>query len=164
MFDRLFEKDVAITGVGQSEVEVAGLADLTFLVLVPESGDEVQNMKSGLMEIADAFIINKADRADAELFANNLAKIIHQSGSGNTPVFKTIATKNEGVAEVAGYIASADHKRNHRKEFLLAEKAYRIIRQKRMGDVDRKKLTQQITEAMQVAGFNLYSFIERFYT
>ena len=69
---------IETVGVGQSEVEIAGLADLTFLVLVPESGDEVQNIKSGLMEIADAFGVNKADRADAELFANNLAKIIHQ--------------------------------------------------------------------------------------
>jgi LAO/AO transport system kinase len=154
---------VETVGVGQSEVEVAGLADLTFLVLVPESGDEVQNMKSGLMEIADAFIINKADRDGAELFANNLAKIIHQSGGDNTPVFKTVATKDEGLAEVAGYIASAGHKRNSRKEFLLAEKAYRIIQQKRMQDVDKKKLQQEIAEAMLEGPFNLYAFAGKYF-
>jgi LAO/AO transport system kinase len=154
---------VETVGVGQSEVEVAGLADLTFLVLVPESGDEVQGMKSGLMEIADAFIVNKADRPDAELFANNLAKIIHQSGGDNTPVFKTIATKNEGVSEIAGYITSTGHKGNHRKEFLLAEKAYRIIQQKRMADVDKKKLVERLTEAMQDARFNLYAFAGKYF-
>src|SRR6201996_3155154 len=58
---------VETVGVGQSEIEIAGLADLTLLVLVPESGDEIQNIKSGLMEIADAFIVNKSDRADAEI-------------------------------------------------------------------------------------------------
>src|SRR6201985_1906777 len=79
---------VETVGVGQSEVEIAGLADITLLVLVPESGDEIQNIKSGIMEIADAFIINKADRADADLFANNLKKIIHQKEETETPVFK----------------------------------------------------------------------------
>jgi LAO/AO transport system kinase len=154
---------IETVGVGQSEVEIAGLADLTFLVLVPESGDEVQNMKSGLMEIADAFIINKADRADADLFANNLTKTIHQSGKDYLPVFKTVATKNEGVAEVADYMASANHKRNHRKEFLLAEKAYRIIQQKRMGDVDKKKLQQEITRSIRNPKFNFYFFIAENY-
>ena len=154
---------IETVGVGQSEVEIAGLADLTFLVLVPESGDEVQNMKSGLMEIADAFIINKADRADAGLFANNVAKIIHQSGNDNIPIFKTVATKNEGIAAVADYIVSANHKTNRRKEFLLAEKAYRIIRQKRMANVDKKELNKQITEAMKDGGFNLYAFAEKYF-
>ena len=53
---------VETVGVGQSEVEIAGLADKTIVVLVPESGDEIQNIKSGLMEIAQGFVVNKADR------------------------------------------------------------------------------------------------------
>lgn len=61
-------------GVGQSEVEIAGLADKTILVLVPEAGDEIQHIKSGLMEIAQAFVVNKADRDGAESFANSLKK------------------------------------------------------------------------------------------
>ncbi len=154
---------IETVGVGQSEVEIAGLADLTFLVLVPESGDEVQNMKSGLMEIADAFIINKADRADAELFANNLVKILHQNGSDDTPVFKTVATNNEGITEVAAYILSASHKKSGRKEFLLAEKAYRIIQQKRMADLDKKKLAQEIAAAIKQGPFNLYAFVENYF-
>ena len=63
-FDKIIVETV---GVGQSEVEVAGLADTTILVLVPESGDEVQAIKSGIMEIADLFVINKADRSGAEI-------------------------------------------------------------------------------------------------
>jgi LAO/AO transport system kinase len=70
-FDHIIVETV---GVGQSEVEIAGLADITFVMLVPEAGDEIQNIKSGLMEIADAFIINKADREGADLFINNLKK------------------------------------------------------------------------------------------
>ena len=64
--------------------------------MVPESGDEVQNIKSGLMEIADCFVINKADREGADTFANNLKKIIHQ-GVKSIPILKTVAGKNEGI-------------------------------------------------------------------
>lgn len=151
---------IETVGVGQSEIEIAGLADITFVVLVPESGDEIQNIKSGLMEIADAFIINKADRDDADLFANNLKKIIHQKEGTALPVFKTVATTGTGITEVADFILSAKHIKNTRKEFLLAEKAYRLIRQKRMADIDKKKLQQDIAEALKDERFNLYSFIE----
>ena len=153
---------IETVGVGQSEVEIAGLADITFLVLVPESGDEVQNIKSGLMEIADAYIVNKADRADANLFANNLAKTIHQS-TGNIPIFKTVATKDEGIAQVAGYILSVKNKKNSRKTFLLAEKAYRIIQQKRMMGIDKQKLLQDLTGALLNGDFNLYAFVENYF-
>jgi LAO/AO transport system kinase len=153
---------IETVGVGQSEVEIAGLADLTFLVLVPESGDEVQNIKSGLMEIADAFVVNKADRADAELFANNLVKMIHQRPGDHIPVFKTVATKDEGITEIAAFIDAAKGKKNSRKEFLLAEKAWRIIQQKRMADVDKKKLAQEIQKAMAEGAFNLYAFVDKY--
>ena len=56
---------VETVGVGQSEIEIAGLADITVVVLVPEAGDEIQTMKAGLMEIADIFVVNKSDRPDA---------------------------------------------------------------------------------------------------
>src|SRR6478735_1528576 len=55
-------------GVGQSEIEIAGLADATVVVVVPESGDEIQTMKAGLMEIADVFVVNKSDRPEADVF------------------------------------------------------------------------------------------------
>ncbi|RZL61546.1 MAG: methylmalonyl Co-A mutase-associated GTPase MeaB, partial [Pedobacter sp.] len=94
---------VETVGVGQSEVEIAGLADKTIVVLVPESGDEIQNIKSGLMEIAQAFVVNKADRDGATTFANNLKKMVHQQ-TEIIPVFKTVADKNQGIEELLQWI------------------------------------------------------------
>jgi len=158
-FDYIFIETV---GVGQSEIEIAGLADITLLVLVPESGDEIQNIKSGLMEIADAFIINKADRADADFFANNLKKIIKQKKGDELPVFKTIASGGGGIKEVVSFILSSSHKKNSRKEILLTEKAYKIIQQRRMADVDKKKLQHAIAKALSEPDFNLYRLISDF--
>jgi len=158
-FDYIFIETV---GVGQSEIEIAGLADITLLVLVPESGDEIQNIKSGLMEIADAFIVNKADRADADLFANNLKKIIKQKKGDELPVFKTIASGGGGIKEVVSFILSSSHKKNSRKEILLTEKAYKIIQQRRMADVDKKKLQHAIAKALSEPDFNLYRLISDF--
>ncbi len=154
---------IETVGVGQSEIEIAGLADITLLVLVPESGDEIQNIKSGLMEIADAFIINKADRADADLFANNLKKMIQQKGEGQVPVFKTVASNGDGISEVIDFILSAAPKKNKLKEFLLAEKAYKLIQQKRMADINKKELQHAIAKAFSDPDFNLYSFVDRYF-
>ncbi|HVV53681.1 MAG TPA: GTP-binding protein, partial [Mucilaginibacter sp.] len=150
---------VETVGVGQSEVEIAGLADITFVVLVPESGDEIQSLKSGLMEIADAFIINKADREGADALANNLVKMV---GHRDVPVFKTIASQSKGINDIEGFILSQSGRHNNRKGFLMAEKAYKLIRQMRMGNVSHAKLRAEIAVAMTEPGFNLYSFIENF--
>lgn len=154
---------VETVGVGQSEIEIAGLADITFVVLVPEGGDEIQSIKSGLMEIADAFIINKADRDGADIFAGNIKKMVQQKGV-DVPVFKTIASQNDGITEVINFIASAPPIKNTRKEFLLAEKAYKLIQQKRMAGVDKVQLLQAITKNMTEPEFNLYSFVDRWLT
>jgi len=155
-FDYIFIETV---GVGQSEVEIAGLADITMVVLVPESGDEIQNIKSGLMEIADAFIVNKADRAGADVFANNLKKISLQQHQ-ETPVFKTVASQSIGIDEIAAFIKSAKNIKNKRRELLLADKAYKLIQQKRMANVDKKKLQEEIAKEIIAGDFNLYSFVE----
>ena len=154
-FDYIFIETV---GVGQSEVEIAGLADMTMVVLVPESGDEIQNIKSGLMEIADAFIVNKADREGVDTFVNNLKKICRQKHE-DIPVFKATATTAEGIAGIAEFITSARDIKNTRKEFLLADRAYKLITQKRMADVDKNKLREDIALAMKEPGFNLYQLI-----
>lgn len=73
-FDRLLTETV---GVGQSELEIAETADSTVVVLVPESGDSIQAMKAGLMEIADLFVINKADRPGADRLAQELELMLH---------------------------------------------------------------------------------------
>jgi len=114
------------------------------------------------MEIADAFIINKADRPDADLFSNNLEKIAHQKKDGLIPVFKTIASKNEGIDEIANFIKSVRGVKNSRKDFLLTEKAYKLIQQKRMRGVDKKILQQAIANAINEPNFNLYSFVESY--
>ncbi len=150
---------VETVGVGQSEVEIAGLADKTLVVLVPESGDEIQNIKSGLMEIAQAFVVNKADREGADTFANNLKKMIHQQ-TEDIPVFKTVAEKNEGIPKLCNWIAKPIIKTNNRKGFLMAEKAIRLIQHHKMKSVDQKKLHQAINEALKLSDFNIYKFVE----
>jgi LAO/AO transport system kinase len=95
---------IETVGVGQSELEVAQTADSTIVVLVPESGDGVQAMKAGLMEIADLFVINKADREGAERAAFAISSALElraQPTDWAPPVKLTIASKGDGVAELA---------------------------------------------------------------
>ncbi len=101
---------IETVGVGQSELEVAQTADSTAVVLVPESGDSIQAMKAGLMEIADLFVINKADREGAEraAFAIRSGLELRTSpGEWNVPVLLTVASQGTGVAEVVA--AFEDH-------------------------------------------------------
>ena len=151
---------VETVGVGQSEVEIAGLADKTIVVLVPESGDEIQNIKSGLMEIAQGFVVNKADREGAEIFANNLKKLVRGQHQ-DIPVFKTVADKEEGLTELCNWLLRKNIVVNERKRLLILEKAYRIIQHQRMLDVDKIKLRNAIDEALLTADFNVYRFVEK---
>lgn len=153
---------IETVGVGQSEIEITGLADITLVVLVPEAGDEIQHIKSGLMEIADAFIINKADREGADVFANNLKKIIAHSVNEPPPIFKTIASQNQGLGDIAAFIQNANLKQNNRRKLLLTEKVYKLIQQKMMTGIDKKKLQLDITEALEAGNFNLYSFVDTY--
>ncbi len=94
---------VETVGVGQDEVEVVKLADVTLLLLVPGMGDEVQTFKAGLMEIADVFIINKSDYAGAERLEQELQALVSQSVSREgwlPPIVKTVATRQEGVEQL----------------------------------------------------------------
>jgi LAO/AO transport system kinase len=103
-------KDMVIfetVGVGQSELDIAGAADTTVVVLVPESGDSIQAMKAGLMEIADFFVLNKSDRAGADQAAMAITTILHfRDHGGWTPdVVKAVASEGKGTAEIAARIA-----------------------------------------------------------
>ena len=157
---------IETVGVGQSEVEIAGIADTTILVLVPESGDEVQALKSGVMEIADIYVVNKSDRAGANTFLKNLQSLLHQrEGSDWIPrIVKTVATKSEGAGEL--YEAILAHEEsglsNARKTYLYTEKAWQLIRQHRMKNVDREKLQEAVKTSMNKGGFQLYRFVEEF--
>jgi len=96
-------------GVGQSEIEIARLADVCLLVLVPEAGDEIQFMKAGLMEVADIFVVNKADRPGAAFFARQLKNMLHSSSRNQRPeasVVNTVATTGKGVGELMTCITS----------------------------------------------------------
>lgn len=157
---------IETVGVGQSEIEIAGLADTTVVVVVPESGDEVQTMKAGLMEIADIFVVNKADRADADTFVKNLRLMLAPSFSSKQipiPVIKTVALQKKGITELyeAIKIHIEHHKINDKKLWLLTEKAYYLIQQKRMADVNKANLKKEIE--MVGNSFNLYQFIQQYY-
>lgn len=162
-FDYIFIETV---GVGQSEVEIAGLADTTVVVMVPEAGDEIQTMKAGLMEIADIFVVNKSDRADADRFAKNLRTLAASTMTEAwvIPVVKTVATSDEGIDELLQQIAQHSNISfsNSRKIMLLAEKAWRIIRQERMKDISKKMLLEALQKEQLEEGFNLYRFVKQF--
>lgn len=150
---------VETVGVGQSEVEIAGLADISVVVLVPESGDEIQNMKSGLMEIADIFVVNKSDREGADTFANNLKKLVHQRPQP-IPVINTVADKSIGIAELMEAIENQSSKENTKRNFLLAEKAWKLIQHQKMKNFDKKHVQDEIIKASASPDFNLYQFID----
>lgn len=162
LFDYIIVETV---GVGQSEIEIAGLADITLVVLVPEAGDEVQTMKAGLMEIADLFAVNKADRPDADLFVKNLRLMLAPAFANHQqeiPVIKTIANQKDGAKQLWLKIDELLHQPHHneRRSWLLAEKAYYLIQQKRMKNIQKKELKQQIEESIGKGNFNLYQFIK----
>lgn len=159
---------VETVGVGQSEVEIAGLADTTLVVLVPEAGDEIQTMKAGLMEIADIFVVNKADRPDADRFSQNLRLMLHERPATDweVPVLKTIASRREGIDDVTQAINNhtKTHQNTHKRAYLLAQKAIQLIQKQRLKDIDRQQLKTLIEQQLtQNSSFNLYNFLQKRY-
>jgi LAO/AO transport system kinase len=158
---------IETVGVGQSEVEIAGLADTTVVVMVPEGGDEIQTMKAGVMEIADIFVVNKSDRPLADEFARHLRMLAHsrQHGIWEIPVIKTVATQEAGAAELADRITEHRQKeasKADRKADLLAEKAFQLIQAQRMRSVQREQLQKEIKKLLEGGTFNLYRFVRNF--
>lgn len=147
-------------GIGQSEVEIAALADCTVLALVPEAGDVVQTMKAGVMEVADIFVINKADRDGAAALYKTLLRLVHEH-AGRTPVLKTTATDGTGVAELATAIEGELENAvvSEKKIWLLTEKCWRLIQEARMADMDKQTLANALAKAAATEGFNLYGFV-----
>ncbi len=166
---------VETVGVGQSEIEIAGLADVTIVTLVPEAGDEVQTMKAGLMEIGDIFVVNKSDRPDADAFVKNLRLMLApafsphplKGSSSCVSIIKTVATHKKGINELLNAtnekIAALNETGatfNSRRSWLLAEKAFYLIQQKRMADVKKTELKNKIEASGD--NFNLYKFIQNY--
>jgi LAO/AO transport system kinase len=114
---------IETVGVGQDEVDVVRLADLTIVILVPGMGDDVQTIKAGIMEIADIFVINKSDRDGAERVEREVRAMQSLATRGDrwTPsIVKTIASEGAGIAELAKAIA--DYETFLKKENLVFNK------------------------------------------
>jgi len=125
-------------GTGQSEIDVAEVADVRVVITAPGLGDDIQAMKSGLLEIADILVVNKGDRSGAELTLQQFvgALAIRASSAGRVPVVKTTATTGEGVPELVVQIAAAGERaaahgasarRRRRARYLIARAAADLI-------------------------------------
>jgi LAO/AO transport system kinase len=100
---------IETVGVGQDEIDVVRVADITIVILVPGMGDDVQTIKAGIMEIADIFVINKSDREGAERVEREvraLQSLAVRSDQWTPPIVRTVATEEKGIADVAGAIAN----------------------------------------------------------
>jgi len=99
---------IETVGVGQDEVDIVRLADVTVVILVPGMGDDVQTIKAGIMEIADIFVINKSDREGAERVEREiraLQSLAARQDNWSPPIIKTVATEGTGTAELVKAIA-----------------------------------------------------------
>ena len=157
---------IETVGVGQTEVEIAALADVTVVLFVPESGDEIQTMKAGLMEIADIFVVNKADRPGADAFAANLKQLVKASShkiQNELPVLKTVATEKQGIHELTEAIERKlkETTSSDKKIVLLTEKLFHLIQRKRMQGVDKAELQKLVEKNLAKGSFNLYHLAEQ---
>jgi LAO/AO transport system kinase len=146
-------KDVVIietVGVGQDEVDIIRTADVSIVTLVPGTGDEVQALKAGIMEIADIFVVNKADREGAARLVSsvesNLALHHYDNGEWRPPIVKTVATTGQGIPELVEAIAQfrahsigvQASRRKTRSEYRLRE----LVSQRFMDHLERQVLAQ----------------------
>jgi LAO/AO transport system kinase len=101
---------IETVGVGQDEVEIVRTADVSVLTLVPGTGDDVQALKAGIMEIADIFVVNKADRDGADRLVSsvesNLSLHTYGPGDWRPPIVRTVATTGEGLAGLMAEIGA----------------------------------------------------------
>ncbi|NNM16682.1 MAG: methylmalonyl Co-A mutase-associated GTPase MeaB [Bacteroidia bacterium] len=156
---------IETVGVGQSEVEIAALADTSVVVLVPESGDEVQMIKSGIIEIANIVVVNKADRPEAKRFRATVLENLKNKSSSNwsIPAIETIATKDEGIDELIDAIQKHQKaEMQNQKSILLAQRLYHHISHHRMSDLSVKDLVNEIDKAKLQNGVNIYLLAEKY--
>jgi len=157
---------IETVGVGQSEIEIASLADTTILALVPEAGDDIQTIKSGVMEIADIYVLNKSDRDGAATFFKNLVILAHSHSSAGweTPVIKTVATKNEGIDALLRAIEKHQlcNQQTTQKVLLIAERALTMIKNLRTKDIVFANLVKDIEEEVKEKNFNLYRYVSKY--
>jgi len=142
-------KDVVIietVGVGQSEIDIVKIADTVGLILVPGMGDDIQIMKAGIMEIADVFIVNKADRDGADRVSTEVNMMLDLLGMRpwRPPVLKTVAERGEGVAEVVSEIV-------RHNDFLDVSEEGRKRKWRRLGMEVEEILRREIASLVELA-------------
>jgi LAO/AO transport system kinase len=168
-----FGKDLIIVetvGVGQTELDIVETADTTVVILVPEGGDTIQAMKAGLMEIADIFVVNKADREGADRMLTELNILVHmqaQSDWWEVPVLATQAPKAVGIAELYETIETHRHtlektghltsrRREHRRKELLDLLQHRLLHML-LTQLGREENLQGLVEQVQDAAIDPYT-------
>ena len=148
---------IETVGVGQGEVEIVRLADCTLVVLVPGMGDDVQNLKAGVMEIADIFVLNKADREGADRFEQQLRAILQlvpERNGWTPPIVLTVATENKGIDELARQIErfrehfSGREERRAKQIALWKERLVNLLRERAVCDVLERESTAKRLEAL----------------
>ena len=145
---------VETVGVGQDEVEVVKLADLVLVVLTPDAGDEIQAFKAGIMEIADIFVINKADHPGAEKMERQLRAMLDLGlpGKDKPPVVKTVATKGKGIDGVISGVDRLMGKRDRRVQEVRRKRLLAWM----LRDVTREKIDQLISRDIPDSVFMEY--------
>jgi len=143
---------VETAGVGQTELDILKLAQSVLVVLVPESGDSIQVMKAGLMEIADVFAVNKSDRPESDLLVRELITMVgmndHDEKSWMIPVLKTEAIRDVGVSEVI--TAMENHQAHLTTSGHRAKKAIIFLKDE-VGDILAERLSQSVDAAFQTS-------------
>lgn len=148
---------VETVGVGQDEVEVVKLADIVLVILIPGAGDEIQIFKAGIMEIADIFVLNKADSPEAEKTERQLQAMLELGfeGEARPPVIKTVATEGEGVRPLVKEIDKLVETKS--QEFINSRKKRLISWMLR--DIINDKIYQTISQTIPESEFE--SLVER---
>jgi len=165
VLDAAGKKQVLIetVGVGQDEVDIVRLADCVLVVLVPGLGDDIQSMKAGLMEIADIFVLNKADREGADRLEEQMQamlSLVMPREGWHPPVIRTVATENAGIDTLAAAIdkfrthfeSSGQREKKHREHWknrLLGLLESRLLEQVLHGAEGERKLDQLAEEVSQ---------------
>lgn len=150
---------VETVGVGQDEVEVIKLADLVLVVLTPDAGDEIQAFKAGIMEIADIFVINKADHPGSEKMERQLRAMLDLglADKDKPPVVKTVATKGKGIDEVISEVDRLMGKRDRRAQEVRRKRLLAWM----LRDVTREKIDLLISRDIPDSVF--MEFVDQIY-
>jgi LAO/AO transport system kinase len=148
---------IETVGVGQAEVDIVRLADITIVILVPGMGDDVQTIKAGIMEIADIFVINKSDRDGADHVEREiraLQSLAMRRDGWTPPIIKTVASQGVGIEELAGAIS--DYEAHLQKANLALNKSAENW-QERLIEMLRDALLEKAREQISEGGVARYA-------